>query len=77
MNWWYGYGWFFPGFFWIIIWIFIVIFIFRGGRHRWEDRYDREKNAEEVLADRFARGEIDEKEYEKRLEVIRKHVKTK
>jgi len=78
--WDYGFGWwgfpFFP-FLWILFWV-VVIYFFFGHRRRW-DRYHHDapsdKSAEEVLADRFARGEIDEKEYEKRLEVLRKHAK--
>jgi len=81
----YNYGfdwWFFPfaPLFWTVIWIFFIVFIFRGfGRHRRWDRYhhesQKEMTAEEVLADRFAHGEIDEKEYEERLEVLKKHNK--
>lgn len=74
--WNYGFGWgFFPGgLFWIILWI-IPIWLFWGhsGRHR--RVMTDEKNAEEILSERFAKGEINEEEYEKRLSVIRKHDK--
>lgn len=76
----YGYGgwWGFPfePLIWLAFWIFVVYFIF-GRKHRWERHPDSKKDmtAEEVLADRFARGEIDEKEYEKRLDVLKKHNK--
>ena len=33
---------------------------------------DEEKSPEQILADRFARGEIDEKEYLERRELLRK-----
>ena len=76
----YGYGlWWgfqFEPLLWIAFWVFVIFFVF--GRHRhWERHQDSKKDmtAEEVLADRFARGEIDEKEYEKRLTVLKKHSK--
>lgn len=81
--WWpYGFGWFFPGFFFpfffVIFWLLIVFLVWgswcrwghhREHQHRWEDG----RSAEELLANRFARGEIDEEEYNKRLEVLRRH----
>ncbi len=75
MMWNYGFGWFFPGLFWILFWVLIVaLFWGRGGR--WHDRHScDEKSAEDILDERFASGEIDEKEYEKRLEILRKHAK--
>ena len=76
----YGYGlwWGFPfePLIWAAFWLLIIFLIF--GRHRrWDRHQDAKKDmtAEEVLADRFARGEIDEKEYEKRLAVLKKHSK--
>ena len=79
----YGYGWWgfpFEPLLWIAFWLIIIVLIFgRWGHHRRWDRYHHESqkdmSAEEVLADRFARGEIDEKEYEKRLTVLKKHRK--
>jgi putative membrane protein len=41
-----------------------------GLNNRREDR--REDSAEEILRQRFARGEIDQEEYEQRLRVLRK-----
>ncbi len=79
--WWnYGFGWFFPGLFFIpfflIFWVLVVALLWgiwrRGGSRRWYRGGDG-KPAEELLADRFARGEIDEEEYNKRLEVLRTH----
>lgn len=72
--------WFFPGLFvvalFVIFWL-VVIFLVWGHGHRWGDhrshRHWRDgEPAEEILADRFARGEIDEEEYNKRLSVLRK-----
>ena len=79
--WGYNMGWglypFIP-FFWILFWFAVIYFFFGRGR-RWHghmhDTSSKDKSAEEVLADRFANGEIDEKEYEHRLEVLRKHAK--
>jgi putative membrane protein len=76
----YALGWWgFPFFplIWVAVWLVIIFFIFgRFGHRRHWDRYNdsrKEMSAEEVLADRFAQGEIDEKEYENRLEVLKKH----
>ena len=68
----YGFGWLFP----TIIWLFFIIFIsslFWGRRRRrWHDHFEEDKTPEEILADRFAKGEIDETEYKKRLDVLKK-----
>ncbi|SRR5260221_10937 len=63
-----------------LIWVvfpLIVLLMIWGRRSRWERQDDSKKDmtAQEVLADRFARGKIDEKEYEKRLEVLKKNSK--
>lgn len=79
--WHYSYGfWGFPfiPLLWLLFW-FVVIFLFWGRPGRFRRYHDHDshsdKSAEEVLADRFAHGEIDEKEYESRLEVLKKHSK--
>lgn len=78
--WHYGFFWGFPFFplFGLIFWV-IVISLFWGRSRHWDKHHDHHthanKSAEDVLADRFAHGEIDEKEYEERLEVIKKHAK--
>ncbi len=78
-NYGYGYDFGFPFFplVWLIFWV-VVIFLIFGRKRRW-GRYHhdspKDMTAEEVLADRFAHGEIDEKEYEHRLEVLKKHRK--
>lgn len=77
--WNYGFGYwgfpFFP-FFWLVIWIIVIMYIF-GGKRRWTKHHDAHSNksAEEILAERFANGEIDEEEYDHRLEVLKKHNK--
>lgn len=69
---WHAWG-FFP-FFWIgWILIFVLLFGF-GGRWFWWRRYaphEDRASGERVLAERFARGEIDEEEYRRRLSVLR------
>lgn len=49
-------------------WGLVRLFADRGRTHR---RVQREEVAEEELRGRFARGEIDEEEYERRLKVLR------
>jgi putative membrane protein len=53
----------------LVIWAIIKVF------PEWQDRVGlnrrREDSAEEILRQRFARGEIDAEEYEQRLRVLR------
>jgi putative membrane protein len=53
----------------LVIWAIIKVF------PDWQDRVGlnrrREDSAEEILRQRFARGEIDAEEYEQRLRVLR------
>jgi putative membrane protein len=67
-------GWtFFPLF--GIGWLLVLVLLFGFGgrwfwwRRRWED--DRRGSGERVLAERYARGEIDEDEYRRRLDVLK------
>lgn len=79
MMWHYGFGWdFFPGaLLWILFWVLIISFLWgrwhHRGYHHWDS--DEGKTAEDILDERFAKGEINEEEYEKRLSVLRKHAK--
>ena len=62
-----GGGWFlfFP-----LLWIALIVGVFllvRGRRDRW-----RTDSAEEILGERYARGEISADEYRQRLEVLRR-----
>ncbi len=82
MNWWYGYGGpgiaVFGGIMMILWWALIIIAIVavirwirwntpggRGHHNGW-----RSSSALEILQERFAKGEIDEKEYERRKKVL-------
>lgn len=76
MMWNYGFGWGFPfmSIFWIIFWVAIIFLIF--GRHKKSRHwYNDDQSAEDILKERFAKGEIDEKEYKERLKVLRDHEK--
>jgi putative membrane protein len=76
--WHYGFFWGFPFFplFGLIFWILVVSLIWGRG-HRFAKYHDHmvhgNKSAGEILAERFANGEIDEKEYDHRLAVLRKN----
>jgi putative membrane protein len=48
----------------------LLIFALRGGGVRWGERREQGRRAHEILAERFARGEIDESEYEERKRVL-------
>ncbi len=53
--------------FWLVVWatvLFVAIRFWRGGR--WQHRH----TAEEVLAERYARGEISVEEYRERRRVL-------
>jgi len=66
-----------------LFWILIIALIFgifgrRWRRHAWSGHYGHygpwgqaARSAESSLAERFAQGDIDEKEYRARLEVLR------
>lgn len=76
-----GLGWAFLLFplFWILVFVLIfAIFGRRWRRNAWSNGYGHHgywaqpaRNAEASLAERFAQGDIDEKEYRARLEVLR------
>jgi putative membrane protein len=53
--------------FWITL--FVVLFLVFG--RRWRRRANPGRQAETTLAERFAKGDIDEVEYRARLEVLR------
>ncbi|WP_026930106.1 SHOCT domain-containing protein [Glycomyces tenuis] len=49
--------------------IWLIVTLARGGLRTWSQKGARE--AEQVLASRYAAGEIDEDEYRQRLNVLR------
>lgn len=51
----------------LIIWL--IVAIFRGSGWSWPRHEGPDQ--QQILAERFARGEIDEQEYQRRLDVLR------
>lgn len=56
--------------FWSLV-VFAVAAIFRGGREARPDQAPRERDPEQILDERFARGEIDVDEYQARQHALR------
>jgi len=73
-----GWGWYGAGLGMILFWgliITVFVLLFRAlNRPASGDRHDATPwtppSAEQLLAERFARGEIDEEEYQRRLRVL-------
>lgn len=72
----YGAWWFFAPLFWISAWI-LIIALFRGifwRRHRHHHRngwgWGGDSDPRVILAQRYAKGEINEQEYRERLTVL-------
>ena len=64
--------WFAP--FWILFWIFFVFLVLRfvfWRRGAWCGPRRAGRGPDEILAERFARGEIDASEYRSRLDTLR------
>ena len=55
--------------FWFLLWIVVIVTILRFAPWR-RRRYDRRVDARAILAERYARGEIDAEEYASRREVL-------
>jgi putative membrane protein len=55
--------------FWLLVWGTVIFFLVRG-RGRW-GRWHEGQSAQNVLAERYARGEITEEEYRERLTVLK------
>lgn len=71
-----GWGWAFMAFGSVLFWVLIVIGVIALVRYLGRENDRSGLSAEDVLAQRFARGEIDEAEYRHRLEVLRQHTPT-
>ena len=75
-NHWDGPGWWWPIF--SILWLLFLIAIITTfgflGRRRWRhmEGYAGRRAGEARLAERYASGEIDEQEYQRRLETLRR-----
>lgn len=66
-NWPHHGAWWLPfGLLWILAFSVLIWFAVRGGRRG-------ERSATEILAERYARGEISSEEYRTRLEELRRH----
>ena len=62
-----GWHWWFAPF-WLLLWVAVIVTLVRFAP--WRRRWNRRPNAHEILAERFARGEIDAAEYAARREVL-------
>ncbi len=62
--------WFAP--LWVLVWIVVLFtltrFFWWGPRRRWRRPFSPDDRARQILAERYASGEIDVAEYRKRLE---------
>ena len=54
-----------------LIVVVVVLLVRWLGAHKPSDNISSENNAENILKERFARGEIDKQEYEERLRLLR------
>jgi len=71
-----GYSWFLMLPMMLLIWgliIAAIIYIFRGSKNTTTATTRNHDNGEIILAERFAKGDIDEEEYKKRLTVLKEH----
>jgi uncharacterized membrane protein len=65
----------FPWFPLLLLLVLLVILLNRGSRrNRWGrwDRTIRQSSAEDILSERFAKGEISEQEYRERMDALRR-----
>ena len=55
--------------FWLLLWGVVIFALFRS-RRRW-GHWNQSHSPQDVLAERYARGEISEQEYRERLTVLK------
>ena len=68
-----GEGWWIFRILWLVLWIGVIaaaIWFFAGRRRRWYRRHGVDR-ASDILAERFARGELSNDEYTERLRQLR------
>jgi putative membrane protein len=65
-----GGWWFVFPLFWLLFWGVVIFTLFRARRGPW-GRWHEGRSAQDVLAERYARGEIAEDEYRDRLNVLK------
>ncbi|GHF36345.1 SHOCT domain-containing protein [Streptomyces griseosporeus] len=73
-----GWGWFVMSLSMVVFWALLIaggVLLFRAVKRAAADGEGRDSGAtaEQLLAERFAGGEIDEDEYRRRLAVLREH----
>lgn len=71
-----GYSWFLMLPMMILIWgliIAAIIYIVRGSNNNKTTPERNHDNGERILSERFAKGDIDEEEYKKRITVLKEH----
>lgn len=77
MMWGDGWGWIGGGLMMLVFWgglIALIVFLVRGaGRSSRGGETPRPRDARDTLAERFARGEISEEEFEQRKRVLEGH----
>lgn len=77
MMWGDGWGWIGGGLMMLVFWgglIALIMFLVRGaGRSSQGGETPRPRDARDILAERFARGEISEEEFEQRKRVLEGH----
>ena len=65
-GWWMGWWWIV----WVVVIAVIIWLVFRAAARPGDVR-ERRRTPEEILRERYARGEIDTEEYQHRLETLR------